>query len=97
MNWIIIISVIVGIEAILVSHKLLLNWIPYRWIVGCLTYQFNKRFAKKRMLKMTFDELCRYSIEFQNIDRWFTPYWFYRSLVKVIDTEVLKRYNNGTT
>lgn len=46
---------------------------------------------------MTFDELCRYSIEFQNIDRWFTPYWFYRSLVKVIDTEVLKRYNNGTT
>lgn len=97
MSWIIIICVIVGIEAALVAHRLMLKWLPYRWIVGCITYQFNKRFVKKRMSKMTFDKLCKYSIEFKNLDRWFAPFWFYRSINKVIDKEVLKRYNNGTT
>ena len=97
MNWIIIIYVVVGIEAALVAHKLLLKWIPYRWIIGCVTYQFHRHELKKRISNVTDDQLHQASYDFANVNGWFTPYWFYRSLVKVIDTEVLKRYNNGTT
>ena len=67
-----------------VIHKLLLKWIPYRWLVNSITYPYLKYKLKRRYEIMTMEERIRAWSDFHIMDHWSKGFWFTERLEQYI-------------
>lgn len=74
-----------------IVHKLLLKWIPYRWVINSIIYPYTKyKLSRRYELMNKEDRIIAWS-DFHLMDHWSKGYWFTERL----ERHILLNYIDG--
>jgi len=71
---------------LLVFHRLLKNWLPYKWVIESVMYRIHLR----RIKRLSHDEKTRLYTDWIIYDWWHQECWFGRSAKRYLEKHINK-------